>query len=204
MSIFDKYKAIRTTCNYPFSSLREVIADLERNGRRNGFTNPVAQIIINTTGEKDTYDVQVVVCYKKSDDQFEQLKKSIRVFSFTDLPLEVNALLQAKKEAKLTFTQSDVEELILNCRLPIQDGGKSTLSSLLNACLSNTSHTANEPLQLVIRDYILYKRIVINIRDISGKDTYLTEFLTNEINGIPEEEAKKLSLNHEIALLIKH
>ena len=203
MNIFDRFMAIKATCEFPFASFREIIADLEKNGRRNGLTSPVAQIIIKASENKGEYDACVLVCYKTTGDKYEQIKKDFRIYSFKNLPNEIKTIIDNYNEAKLTFNQEDVEELVLNRNLEVHDGKKG-LSSLLDETLSKTSHATNKNIQLVIRDFILYNRVIINLRTETGSNEYVTEFLTDDIIGIPKTELNNLKHNHEISLLIKH
>lgn len=200
MNIIERFKAVRATCNYPFSALRDTIVDLEKNGRRNGFNNPVAQLTIKPTEVSDQYDVSVVVCYKIDNDKYKQFLKEFTVYSFVGMPEDVKSSLTSNKEVKITFTQEDVEEFVVNKNLSIFSTHKA-LSILLENELSTTAHTASDNLRIFIRDFILYYRVMIYTRQPNGSDKYIKEFLVDSIIGIPESEAKKLKDSHEISLV---
>ena len=202
MSILKKIQAISSTCDYAFCSLRDVIIQLERNGRRNGFENPVAQILISPVS-KDEYDVIVALYYKSSDDNYDVFKKKIHVYSFSNLPDDIKELLLLGKEQKITFTQKDMEEFMNNKDLPISTQGES-LSKLLDKALSRTDHSAKDKIQIVVRDFVLYYRVILNIKDKNEKWSYLAEFLTTSISGIPKEQIDELAEKHEIYLVTKH
>lgn len=201
MSIFKKIQAISATCDYAFCSLRDVIIQLERNGRRNGFENPAAQIVISPVNNEE-YDVNVALYYKRTDEDFEVFKKKIHIYSFTNVPEDIKDLLLSGKEQKITFTQEDMVEFMNNKDLPISTQGES-LSKLLDAALSRTEHLGKENIQIVVRNFVLYYRVILNIKDENEKWSYLTEFLTSSISGIPKEEIKELAEKHEIYLLTR-
>lgn len=203
MNIFKRYQAVRSLCEYNFCDLRNTIVELERTGRRNGFSSPAAQLTIKNTNHKGEYDVAVNLCYQLNNNQFETITKDLHIYSFSYIPSSISNILSKEKELKITFTQSDVEEFMANKDLSVSTSGN-TLSALLDATLAKTSHTAQENLQIVIRDYVLYYRVIVNLRDNQDKDCYLTEFLTSAVKGIPESELQKLESNHEIHLLIRH
>lgn len=202
MSIFKKIQAISATCDYAFCSLRDVIIQLERNGRRSGFEKPAAQIVISPV-KKDEFDVIVALYYKRVDEDFEVFKKKIHIYSFTNVPDDIKELLLLGKEQKITFTQKDMVEFMNNKDLPISTQDES-LSKLIDAALSRTEHSTKENIQIIVRDFVLYYRVILNMKDENKKWSYLTEFLTSSISGITRDEKKELAEKHEIYLLIRH
>lgn len=202
MSIFKKIQAISATCDYAFCSLRDVIIQLERNGRRSGFEKPAAQIVISPV-KKEEFDVIVALYYKRVDEDFEVFKKKIHIYSFTNVPDDIKELLLLGKEQRITFTQKDMVEFMNNKDLPISTQDES-LSKLIDAALSRTEHSTKENIQIIVRDFVLYYRVILNMKDENEKWSYLTEFLTSSISGITRNEKKELAEKHEIYLLIRH
>ena len=201
MNFFDKINKIKQTCNYNFSSFRDVIFSLERVGRRNGLSNPVAQIVISATEKNDIYNATISLYYMMEGNDVQTLSKEMTIYSFDNIPEYICSLIKKDGSAKILFSHDDVQDLLADKDLLVYKKDE-PLTKLIASSLSEINDRTKRDIKVQITDCVLYHRVIVYVL-INQEEKYISEFLTTSIIGVSVDKIKVLRENHEISLAYK-
>lgn len=197
----DELKRVMETSEYDFSNFRTEILKFIKFGKRNGLNDLVCAQITIKKKEKDEYNAIVEVYFRDDKGNPQKVGKQYAIHGFSYIPESVSDGIAEKGEEKITFFIEDLKEMIEDKDLKISTY-KGEMMNTLKKYAKENCLTDDECLFLNITNYVLYYRVIVSIlQKEDEKGRYIGEFLVTHLQGLSEEDLKKLDENNELSIM---